>query len=131
MSDIVDLLRSDPSDGLNQSAADEIVCLRAEVERLKKCGTEDVCRLADLQVENERLQNDKKAYAFAYEKRISELETENERLKALIMELVIDLEAEVNGHYSGLLDHPAMQRRYKRDIATVRKARAALDGEKG
>lgn len=47
-------------------------------------------------------------------------------LRAALAECADELEVEIEERYRGLKDHPAMERRYKRDIASVLRARAAL-----
>ncbi|MGO9849832.1 MAG: hypothetical protein ACLPKT_25500 [Methylocella sp.] len=51
-----------------------------------------------------------------------------ERIRVLLKELADDLEAEVEGHYQGIKDHPAMTPKYERDMSNVKKARALLAG---
>ncbi len=63
---------------------------------------------------------------------------EIERLRARVAELVAalqecadDLEQELEHHYAGTKDYPSERRRYERDTAPVRKARAAIAKAKG
>ena len=49
-----------------------------------------------------------------------------ERLKSMVNELADELEAEVEGHYHGIKDHPAMARRYDRDMEVVIRARSLI-----
>ena len=51
---------------------------------------------------------------------------EIERLRTVLKECADDLEAEVEGHYQHVKDHPAMAPKYERDMASVRKAREIL-----
>lgn len=60
---------------------------------------------------------------------LSAAEARIKRLEALLVELADDCEAEVEHRYKGIKDHPAMTPRYERDMDTVRRARAALEGE--
>lgn len=58
---------------------------------------------------------------------IERLRAENEKLRAALKECAQDLEAEINARYQ--IDgkvHPAEQRKYDRDMSTVRAAAAAL-----
>lgn len=48
------------------------------------------------------------------------------KLREMLRECADDLEAEIEGQYSGMKDHPAMKRRYDRDMDTVIRARAVL-----
>lgn len=52
-----------------------------------------------------------------------------EELEALVHELADDLEAEVEGHYEGTKDHPAMTPKYERDMEPVVRARKAATKE--
>lgn len=47
-------------------------------------------------------------------------------LIALVAELAADLEGEIEARYAGTKDHPAIARRYGRDMEPVRRARAYL-----
>lgn len=53
---------------------------------------------------------------------------EVERLRAALKECADDLASELDGRYAGMLDHPAMKRRYDRDMESVISARFLLDG---
>ncbi len=58
------------------------------------------------------------------------------RLEAVLTEVSDDLAGELDGRYAGMLDHPAMKRRYDRDMEPVIKARSLLralskEGEHG
>ena len=55
---------------------------------------------------------------------ILRLRAENEKLRAALKDCADDLEAEINTRYGNV--HPALQRRYDRDMASVRAAAAAL-----
>jgi len=59
---------------------------------------------------------------------IVRLEAEVEQLRALIKDLADDLEAELRGRYEiqGEI-HPAMVRRFERDMTNVYEARRALE----
>lgn len=48
------------------------------------------------------------------------------KLREMVRELSDDLEAELNGRYEGTKDHPAMKRRYDRDLEPVLRARSLL-----
>jgi hypothetical protein len=54
-------------------------------------------------------------------------DTEIERLRALLKECADELADQVEGQYAKTKDHPAMKRRYDRDMQPVRDARAALE----
>jgi len=54
------------------------------------------------------------------------MEAEIERLWALVKILADDLADEIEGHYSGIKDHPAMKSRYERNMGNVYEARRAL-----
>jgi hypothetical protein len=62
----------------------------------------------------------------AFWRRLDAAEAENERLRAALKECAEDLEAMIEGYYSCTKDHPAMERRYERDMEPVRKARDLL-----
>lgn len=49
-------------------------------------------------------------------------------LEAMTKELADDIEAELEARYEGMKDHPAMKRRYDRDMESVIRARALLSG---
>jgi hypothetical protein len=51
---------------------------------------------------------------------------DHDALRAMVKELADDLEAEIEGHYANLKDHPAMTPKYERDMEPVRKARQLL-----
>jgi regulator of replication initiation timing len=62
---------------------------------------------------------------------INALKAENERLREALTECADELETEIDARFkdsSGHV-HGAMQGRYKRDMATVKRARAALGGK--
>lgn len=65
----------------------------------------------------------------AFHDEIGRLRAENESLRTMLRECADDLEAEVEGHYSGLKDHPAMKPKYDRDMDSVRRARTLLDSQ--
>jgi hypothetical protein len=46
---------------------------------------------------------------------------------AMLRECADELAAEIGNRYAGVLDYPAMQGRYERDMDTVNRARALLD----
>lgn len=50
----------------------------------------------------------------------------NNKLRALLKECADDLADMVEGHYAATKDHPAMKRRYDRDMTSVIRAREAL-----
>jgi ElaB/YqjD/DUF883 family membrane-anchored ribosome-binding protein len=52
---------------------------------------------------------------------------EIEKLRALLKECADELADQVEGQYAKTKDHPAMKRRYDRDMQPVRDARAALE----
>lgn len=51
-------------------------------------------------------------------------------LEAMVRELTMDLENEVDGRYGGRLEQPVMRRRYERDIEPCRRARELLGDDK-
>ena len=55
------------------------------------------------------------------------LRAEIASLRELVKDLADDLESEVEGHYIGVKDHPAMTPKFERDMANVRKARRVLE----
>ena len=58
---------------------------------------------------------------------VAELKQENQRLRKALRECADELEAEIEDRYGhGIKEHPAMRRRYERDMETVRAARATL-----
>jgi hypothetical protein len=57
---------------------------------------------------------------------IERLRTERDELLALVKDLADDLASEVEGHYQGIKDHPAMAPKYERDMVNVIRARAAI-----
>lgn len=56
---------------------------------------------------------------------------EIERLRGLLKACADELEDQVEGHYAQTKDHPAMKRRYDRDMQPVLDARAALSTNNG
>jgi hypothetical protein len=50
-----------------------------------------------------------------------------ERLRALLKECADELADQIEGQYAKTKDHPAMKRRYDRDMQPVLDARAALE----
>lgn len=93
--------------------APEIARLRAEVERLTAQSASSSC-----------CQEDDHACG-----PLVDLERENEKLRASLKECADDLEVEINARVkdSAGMIHPALQRRYDRDIAPVVTARALLN----
>lgn len=94
------------------------------------------------EVERLREENEKLRGAFLYEypvryikgdlaiadDTISELETENTKLRNALKECASDLEYEINARYQ--IDgkvHPALKHKYDRDMAPVRDAAALLE----
>lgn len=61
--------------------------------------------------------------------KINALMAQNIRLRVLLKECSDDLADELRGRYNGMLDHPAMKRRYDRDMESVIAARFALDAD--
>jgi hypothetical protein len=59
----------------------------------------------------------------------NEAADEIERLRASLRECADDLAAEIEYHYAGTKDYPSEKRRYERDIQSVIKARALLEGK--
>jgi hypothetical protein len=62
---------------------------------------------------------------------VIEAADEIEKLRALLKECADELADQVEGQYAKTKDHPAMKRRYDRDMQLVRDARAALEGQRG
>jgi len=62
-------------------------------------------------------------------KEIERLRAENDRLRAALKECADDLESAVEHQYDKVKDHPAMTRRYERDIQPVHIARKLLANE--
>jgi hypothetical protein len=60
---------------------------------------------------------------------IDRLRSDNACLRDILREIVSDLEAEVEDRYRGFKDHPAMARRYERDIEIVNRARLYLNSQ--
>ena len=58
--------------------------------------------------------------------RMGRLEASNATLLEALKECADDLESEVEHRYKDTKDYPSERRRYERDIAPVRKARAAI-----
>lgn len=56
------------------------------------------------------------------------LQKANAEMRALIAELTMDLENEIDGRY-GCDIRPSMRHQYNRDIAVCRRARKLLDNE--
>lgn len=49
-------------------------------------------------------------------------------LRAVLTECVVDLDCEIEGRYRGIKDHPAIVPKYRRDMETVERGRALLEG---
>lgn len=49
------------------------------------------------------------------------------QLRLALKDCADDLEAEIEARYANTKDHPAMKRRYDRDMETVRRARLLLE----
>ena len=88
--------------------------LRAELAHIHKDRT--AWANVELSEENDRLIADNE-----------KLRAEIGRLRELVKDLADDLESEVEGHYIGVKDHPAMMPKFERDMANVRKARRVLE----
>lgn len=78
-------------------------------------------RLSDGLPRGDVLAREIEAYVAEKAKRI-------EALEAMLQEVVMDLENEIDGRYSGGIpgDQPAMDRAYNRDIEVCRRARKLL-----
>ena len=85
--------------------------LVAEIARLNAARLADSQRMVSMSDEYEAAQD------------------EIERLHGLLKECADELAAQVEGQYAKTKDHPAMKRRYDRDMAPVLAARAALEGK--
>lgn len=47
-------------------------------------------------------------------------------LEAMVRELAMDLENEIDARYPGRIEHPVQRRRYERDMDVCRRARTML-----
>jgi len=128
MTDIVERLRKDGST-ICREAADEIDRLQMH----KRAQAEDIMTLGQqvgkLEAEIERLrgclveqQRNYEACGIALAASLAEIE----RLHAALKECSDELADQVEGYYAKTKDHPAMKRRYDRDMRPVLDARAAL-----
>lgn len=110
---------------------EELQKARAEIERLQGECLEQA-RLLEMSGEhdyaNENARLTEQLRLCQIDNNLSE--AENVRLRALVEELANDLESEVEGHYAGVKDHPAMRSRYERDMDTVWRARRELEDRK-
>lgn len=133
MTDIVQRLRAYSNltmDGipLYDEAANEIEKLRA----LKTPASRHLLNITkacldDAEAEVTRLQSSLDAATKYWPKDANEIK----QLRGLLKGCADGLADQIEGHYAQTKDHPAMKRRYDRDMQPVLAAREALAGRKG
>lgn len=81
-----------------------------------------------VQGEGGQLSDEDAAFIIWSRNNLPTLIAEHEAALARVRELADELASELDSRYANMLDHPAMKRRYDRDMMTITEARALLNG---